>query len=187
MTAPPREGRPALFLDRDGTLNADTGYVDTAERVHLLPGAAAAVSRARALGYLVIVVSNQSGVGRGMFGPEAVELVNARVDALLAEADPAARLDAVYTCPHAPAGGDEAGCDCRKPAPGLLLKAIREHRIDPARSWMVGDKPSDVEAGRAAGTRTVLLSADGKAHGADLGARSLAEAVDRIEGREVAA
>lgn len=187
MTHSADPGRPALFLDRDGTLNADTGYVDRPDRVHLLPGAAAAVARAKALGYLVVVVSNQSGVGRGLFAPGAVDQVNARVDALLLEADPAARLDAVYCCPHAPATEGEAGCDCRKPAPGLLLKAMREHRIDPARSWMVGDKPSDVEAGKAAGTRTILISANGAPDGADLGAHDLSDAVARIEGQEAAA
>jgi D-glycero-D-manno-heptose 1,7-bisphosphate phosphatase len=179
--------RPALFLDRDGTLNADTGYVDRPERVHLLPGAAAAVARARALGYLVVVISNQSGVGRGMFGAGAVDQVNARLDELLLESDPGARLDAVYTCPHAPPAEGEPGCECRKPAPGLILKAIRTHHIDPARSWMVGDKPSDVEAGQAAGTRTVRIAEDGAPDGADLGARSLAEALQRIEVWEAAA
>jgi D-glycero-D-manno-heptose 1,7-bisphosphate phosphatase len=187
MTRTTGAGRPALFLDRDGTLNADTGYVDRPERVELLPGAAAAVARARALGYLVVVISNQSGVGRGLFGPEAVEQVNARLDELLLQADPDARMDAVYTCPHAPPADGEPGCGCRKPAPGLILKAIRTHHIDPARSWMIGDKPSDVEAGRAAGTRTVLLSEDGGPRGADLGARSLAEAVARIAAQEKAA
>jgi D-glycero-D-manno-heptose 1,7-bisphosphate phosphatase len=179
-------GRPALFLDRDGTLNVDTGYVDRPDRVHLLPGAAAAVARARARGFLVVVISNQSGIGRGYFDAAALEAVNARLRELLAGDDPGAVLDALYVCPHAPPVPGQAPCDCRKPAPGLILRAAREHGIDLARSWMVGDKPDDVAAGRAAGTRTVLISKAGEPGGADLGARGLDEAVERIA-REAAA
>lgn len=179
--------RRALFLDRDGTLNVDTGYVHVPETVRLLPGAAEGVAEARRRGYLVVVVSNQSGVGRGFFGPEAVDLVNTKVEALLAEADPEAKLDGVYSCLHAPPEPGEDPCACRKPEPGLLLQAARELGIDLSASWMVGDKPSDVEAGRAAGTRTVYVSKDGAPDGADLGARDLAEAVARIAALEVAA
>jgi D-glycero-D-manno-heptose 1,7-bisphosphate phosphatase len=106
--------------------------------------------------------------------------VNDRLEELLQEADPEARIDAHYVCPHAPPAPGEAGCGCRKPAPGLLLKAAAEHGIDLARSWMVGDKPSDVEAGRAAGTRTVRIAKDAAPDGADLGAGDLGEALDGI-------
>ena len=173
-------GRPALFLDRDGTLNVDHGYVDRPERVDLVPGAAQAVAAARGMGMMVIVVSNQSGVGRGYFGAAAMHRVNDTVRARLQAADAGATLDGLYSCPHAPARAGEAGCDCRKPAPGMILRAAREHGIDLTRSWTVGDKPSDVAAGRAAGTRTILISPDGDPDGADFGARDLAEAVDRI-------
>lgn len=174
-------GRPALFLDRDGTVNVDHGYVDRPERVDLVPGAARAIAAARAMGLKVIVVSNQSGVGRGFFGEAEMARVNDTIRARLEAEEPEAKLDGLYCCPHAPAAPGEPGCDCRKPAPGLLLLAAREHGVDLGRSWTVGDKPSDVAAGRAAGTRTILISPDGDPDGADHGARDLAEAVARIE------
>lgn len=173
-------GGAALFLDRDGTVNVDHGYVDRPERVDLVPGAARAIAAARAMGLTVIVVSNQSGVGRGYFGEAEVARVNDTIRARLEAEEPEAKLDGLYCCPHAPAAAGERGCECRKPAPGMLLRAAREHGIDLARSWTVGDKPSDVAAGRAAGTRTILISPDGSPDGADHGARDLGEAVAHI-------
>ena len=137
----------AVFLDKDGTLVENVPYNVDPQRIALAPGAVEAVTRLSAQGYRIIVVSNQPGVALGYFGPADLAGVRQRLEALL----PA--LDGFYYCPHAPA----AGCDCRKPACGLLLRAAREHAVDLAGSWMVGDILDDIEAGRRAGCRTVLV------------------------------
>ncbi len=151
MTA---EGRQAVFLDRDGTLIADPGYLRDPDQVKLLPGAAAALAALAERGYLLVLVSNQSGVGRGLITAEEARRVHSRFVALLAEAG--VTLDGAYYCPHTP----EAGCACRKPRPGLLLDAAREHGIDLRRSVMIGNAESDVGAGTAAGASTILLRED---------------------------
>jgi len=137
--------RAAAFLDRDGVLMDDRGYVARARDVCLLPGTGAALRRLVRAGYLLIVVTNQSGIGRGMFDEVALREVHQRLCTLLAAEEVA--LDAICHCPHAPA--DQ--CSCRKPLPGLLNQAAGRFPIDRGRSFMVGDKPSDVAAGRAAG------------------------------------
>lgn len=141
----------AIFLDRDGTLIEDVGYLSECHQVKLLPGAAEAVQAFNRGGWTVIIVTNQSGVARGMFDEARIHEVQAHVQQVLNRNG--AFIDAYYFCPHGP----DAGCACRKPRPGMLLQAAREHGIDLARSWMIGDKPSDVEAGRAAGCRTILF------------------------------
>ena len=143
--------RPAVFFDRDGTLISDTGYLSCPNEVELLPGAIALLRGLRSAGFLLVVVSNQSGVGRGLITEEQARSVDHRFRAILAEYGFA--LDGVYYCPHAP----DAECDCRKPKPGLLLRAAAELRIDLKRSYIVGDKLSDVEAGAAVGCRSILL------------------------------
>jgi D-glycero-D-manno-heptose 1,7-bisphosphate phosphatase len=153
---------PALFLDRDGVVIVDRDYLSDPEGVELVPGAAAAMVRAAAAGYLLIGLSNQSGIGRGRFGPAELEAVMERVDLELSRHG--AALDAMYYCPHAP----EAGCRCRKPGPGLLEEAAASFRWDASRSWVIGDKASDVELGRRHGLGAVLV---GTGHGADEGAR----------------
>lgn len=146
--------RPAVFCDRDGTLNEDAdGYISAPERLVLFPGVTGALRDLAQAGYALVVVSNQSGVGRGIMSLRDLERVNERFVELL-EAD-GVRLDGLYFCPHAP----EEGCECRKPRPGMLQRAARELGIDLARSWMVGDKVDDVLAGRAAGCRAVLIRA----------------------------
>jgi histidinol-phosphate phosphatase family protein len=147
----PPATRRAVFLDRDGTLIADLGYPRDPAGVCLLPGAGEALARLRREGFLLILVSNQSGVGRGLIHPAELEAVHRRLEECLAAFD--VRLTAAYYCLHAP----EAACDCRKPAPGLLLRAAREHALELARCVLVGDKPSDVAAGQRAGCRTILL------------------------------
>ena len=142
----------AVFMDRDGTLIDDVGYPSRADDVRLLPGAAEALSRFGAGGYKRIVISNQSGIGRGLITQAQAKAVHERLLAVLAEAG--AEIDAAYYCPHAP---DES-CSCRKPSPELILQAARELDLDPSGSFMIGDKPSDVEAGVRAGCRTILLS-----------------------------
>lgn len=143
--------RSAVFLDRDGTIIEEVNYLARPEQVKLLPGAAEAIREWNAAGVLVIVVTNQAGVARGYFPESRIAEVHARLDALLAECG--ARIDAYYYCPHGP----DDGCECRKPRPGMLLVAAREHDIDLARAWVIGDKVSDADAGRAAGCRAVLV------------------------------
>ncbi|WP_121119236.1 D-glycero-alpha-D-manno-heptose-1,7-bisphosphate 7-phosphatase [Croceibacterium ferulae] len=148
--------RAAAFLDRDGVLMEDRGYVARAQDVCLLPGTGAALRQLVRAGYLLIVVTNQSGIGRGLFDEQALQDVHRRLTVLLAAED--VLLDAIYHCPHAPA----AGCACRKPLPGLLDEAASRFPVNRERSFMVGDKPSDVAAGQAAGLgRTYLIGSPG--------------------------
>ena len=159
MAAP--AGRPAVFFDRDGTLNEDTGYVGEPARLRLLDGACEAVRMVRAAGLACVVVTNQSGVARGMFDEEAVRAVHARLEALLAESD--AYLDGIYYCPHHPEARVEAyrrACPCRKPAPGMLHRAGADLELDLSRSFVVGDKVSDMQAAKAVGARGVRVYAD---------------------------
>jgi D-glycero-D-manno-heptose 1,7-bisphosphate phosphatase len=148
-----RAGRPAVFLDRDGVLNERVmgGYVRRPDDLRLLPGVPEALRRLRALGYFLIVVTNQQGVGKGLMSEADLEAVHRRLNEDLAGAG--ARLDSVYACPHL----EGSGCGCRKPEPGMLLRAIAERNIDPAASWLAGDAPSDLEAARRAGVRPVLI------------------------------
>jgi histidinol-phosphate phosphatase family protein len=143
--------RAAVFLDRDGTLIDDVGYISDPEDVRLVTGAAEALRSLRDDGFALVVVSNQSGIGRGVTTQEQANAVHRR---LLEELERAgAGIDAAYYCPHTP----EDGCACRKPLPGLILDAARELELDLERSTMVGNSDVDVAAGEAAGTRTILL------------------------------
>jgi histidinol-phosphate phosphatase family protein len=144
-------GRAALFVDRDGTLIEERDHLSDPEGVVLLPGVARSLREARAQGHPVIVISNQAGVGRELFPETRVHEVMARLRSLLRREG--VELDAVRFCPHAP----ETGCDCRKPGPRLLLEAAEDLRVALPDSVMVGDKWLDVEAGRAAGARGVLV------------------------------
>jgi histidinol-phosphate phosphatase family protein len=170
--------RPAVFLDRDGTIIDDVGYVGSPDQVQLLPGAAEGIRRLREAGYLAVIVSNQSGVARGLFDEAALREVHARVEALL-QAEGAA-LDGAYYCPYL--DGPEAivprfakASDLRKPAPGMILQAASELGIDRAASWMIGDSERDVQAGERAGCRTVLIASNGAAEaGARFGATYVA-------------
>jgi D-glycero-D-manno-heptose 1,7-bisphosphate phosphatase len=149
---------PGLLLDRDGVLNVEVDHLHEPARVELIPGAAAVVAAMNRRGVPVAVVSNQAGIGRGLYGEVEYAAVTARLAMLLAAHG--ARLDATFHCPHHPEHGLGAYrrvCDCRKPRPGLLLRAAQELGLDLARSVMVGDKISDLEAGRAAGCRTILV------------------------------
>lgn len=144
--------RRAVFFDRDGTLIRDVGYPSDPRDVQLLPQAVEGLRLLRQTGYLLVVISNQSGIGRGYFGEMELQQVHERVVALFS--DEGVAFDGTYFCPHAP----EDGCECRKPQPGMLRLAAEELEIDLAQSVMIGDKPSDVIAGKRAGCRTVLLS-----------------------------
>ena len=169
----------AVFLDKDGTLVENVPYNVDPARVALTAGAREAVARLARGGYRVIVVSNQPGAGLGLFPEDALQAVEAKLRELL----PA--LDGFYYCPHAPA----QGCGCRKPAAGLLERAAREQGITLAGSWMVGDILDDIEAGRRAGCRTVLLDVGNEtewrldaARRPDHVAATLPEAADIIAG-----
>ena len=152
--------RRAIFLDRDGTLNRDTGYVHRKEDWQWLPGVPEALKRLRAGGYVLVVVSNQSGIARGMFDRDALNRLEEWVNADLAAKN--AAIDAWYYCPHLP---EITGpCQCRKPEPGLVLQAARDLHIDLANSWMIGDRVRDVRAGLAAGCRSILLHPEGGGH-----------------------
>lgn len=178
----------ALFLDRDGTIIEDCGYVSRPEDVRLLPGAADAIRRAADAGHRIIIVSNQSGVARGIFDEKALAAVHDRVEELLRAEGGV--IDAAYYCPYldGPAATEEAfrrDSDLRKPKPGMLVQAAEELDVDLSRSWMVGDSVRDIEAGAAAGCRTVLIgnSADESVNGVqpDHRARDLSEAVALLE------
>ena len=149
--------RRAVFLDRDGTLNKDVGYVHRKEDWQWLPGVAEALKRLRAVGYVLVVVSNQSGIARGMYDREALRLLEEWVNEELAAKN--AAIDAWYYCPHLP---EITGhCECRKPEPGLLLQAARDLELDLTNSWMIGDRVRDVQAGLAAGCQSILLHPEG--------------------------
>jgi len=174
---------PAVFLDRDGTLIEDSGFIRDPERVVLIPGAAAALGRLIGAGYRAIVVTNQSGIARGSIRLEDFERVSARLDELLAAEG--AALTASYYCPHHPAV--DGVCECRKPALGNYRLAAFEHDLDLARSVWIGDRMTDLEPARAFEARAILVLTG---HGArvdddleQLGievAQSLVEAVDLV-------
>ncbi len=147
--------RPAVFLDRDGTLNIEKEYLHRVEDWEWIPGAIEAIRRINRMGYLAIVVTNQAGVARGFYSEEAVHTLHDEVNAMLAAEG--GRIDGFYHCPHHPEYGPVRECACRKPEPGMLLAAQRDFGIDLSRSFMIGDKAIDVEAGRGAGATPVLV------------------------------
>jgi len=144
-------GRRAIFLDRDGTLNESVGYVNHESRFHLYPWSVEAIRVIGEEGWLAVLVTNQSGIGRGFFPEKLVEKLHGELQVLLGEAG--AGLDGVYHCPHLP----DAGCECRKPRPGMLLRAAEELGIDLAESWMIGDRICDWRAWWSARTRASLV------------------------------
>jgi D-glycero-D-manno-heptose 1,7-bisphosphate phosphatase len=151
-------GRRAVFLDRDGTVIDENGYVNHIDRVRYLPRSAEAIRKLNENGVLALLVTNQSGVARRIFDRALVERVHEGIQAWLAAAG--ARIDAYYYCPHHPEGADpeyRLVCDCRKPKPGMIERAAREHGVDLARSYMVGDTLSDIEAAERAGVAGVLV------------------------------
>jgi D-glycero-D-manno-heptose 1,7-bisphosphate phosphatase len=146
----------AVFLDRDGTINEEMGYINHLDRFVLLPGAATAIRSINASGLKVVVITNQSGAARGYFPVALIDRVHEKMRRLLSEEG--AFLDGIYTCPHGHQPGKlEAGCDCRKPRPGLLFQAARDLNLDLVRSYVVGDRFQDVEMARRAGARAVLV------------------------------
>ena len=145
-------GRAAVFLDRDGVLNWEAGdYITRPDDLLILPGAAESLARLTAVGWPVFVFTNQAGVGRGRLTEQTLTAIHDRLRAELEAGG--GRIEAIYACIHHP----DAGCDCRKPRPGLLLQAAREHSLDLTRSFVVGDSPRDIAAGAEAGCHTVLV------------------------------
>lgn len=186
--------RPAVFFDRDNTLIANSEYLGEPERVVLLAGAAQAVARCRRLGFATVIVSNQSGVARGMFTEDDVRAVNTRMDEMLLAEDPEATIDLHEFCPYHPEGTVEAYVgdhERRKPKPGMFFDAAKTLDLDLKKSWLIGDAPRDIEAGRRAGCRTILVraalesespaAAERLRHQPDYTATSLQDAVDFIE------
>ena len=154
----PATGERAVFFDRDGTLNEEIGHVRNAEDFRVYSFAAQAVRLVNEAGLRAIVVTNQSGIGRGLIPESLVRRVNRRLTRRIAAGG--GRLDAIYYCPHHPEASVErfrAVCECRKPATGLLEAAVREFGVDLARSFMIGDRFVDILAGRRAGARSILV------------------------------
>src|SRR2546422_5462997 len=189
--------RPAIFFDRDNTLIVSDGYLSDPNKVVLVEGAAEAVAKARQLGYIAVVISNQSGVAKGMFGEEAVWAVNTRINELLKAAKSTATIALHEYCPYHPEATVEKyrqDSPLRKPKPGMILAAADKLKLDLGRSWVIGDAPRDIEAGRAAGCRTILYknpalppspaAQEAQKVAADFVASSLAEVMEII-GREV--
>ena len=155
-----------MFLDRDGTINEERGHIQTPEELVLLPGVASAIRRLNASQYLTVVVTNQSVIARGKCTKIDMKAIHNRLQLLIGEFG--ASIDRIYYCPHHPdqliPGGRQdlkIVCDCRKPEPGLILRATKDMNIDLKMSWMVGDMTSDIEAAKRAGIRSILLSKRG--------------------------
>lgn len=140
--------RPAVFLDRDGTIIKDAEYLSSVDELEVFEFAAEALRLLKEKGYLLIVLTNQSGIARGFFDEATMQTVH---DALQGQLN--GLIDAIYFCPHGP----DDGCDCRKPGVGMIKQAASEHSIDLANSWMIGDKKSDIETGFNAGVGTALV------------------------------
>ena len=162
MTQPDRQDAPAarraVFLDRDGTIIEEVGYLDRPERVELYPWSTDAIRAFNRAGLIVVMVTNQSGVARGFFTEAVVEEVHQHMAAILAEGG--ARIDAYFYCPHHPDGkvpGYAQACDCRKPGRALVDRAVREFGVDPARSFVVGDRWVDVGLARTIGAGAILV------------------------------
>ena len=168
----------AIFLDRDGTINKYVGFLRNEEEFELLPGVAEAVKKINESGYLTIVVTNQPVIARGEVTFEGLETIHNKMETLLGKEG--AYLDAIYFCPHHPHSGYEGEikelkieCDCRKPKPGMLLKAAQDLNIDLRQSYMVGDGENDIKAGKAAECKTVLLNTECEYYGQDVCVASL--------------
>ena len=176
MTAP-NEQKPAVFLDRDGTIMRDAEYLSDPKGIEIFDGAADALRRMKAAGYKICIITNQSGIGRGYFTEKEYRAVEAEVDRQIGPGV----IDGTYFCPALP----DSGAPCRKPSPGMILEAQRDHAIDLTRSFMIGDKLIDAQCGRNAGVRTILVQTgferrDGRSEAADWEVRDLTEAAEII-------
>ncbi len=182
---------PAIFLDRDGTLNFDYGWITSPEKIDLLPGAAEAVRAISQAGFLAVLITNQPVIARGECTEAELSAIHHRLEFLLLQSG--AHLDAIYYCPHHPDAGSpgerpelKIRCHCRKPAPGLLENAARDLNIDVARSWMIGDSERDLGAAAAFGIPAILVPSNQHSFKADIKSAeafrspSVLEAVQRL-------
>ena len=149
---------PAIFMDRDGTVSYEVGYVNHPDRYDIIPGSARAIAKINSSAFLAVVITNQAGVARGYFKEEIILQVHEKLKKLLA--GEGAHLDGIYYCPHHPDVGESPyrqQCNCRKPGPGLILKAQKELDIDLSRSYIIGDSIKDIEAGSNAGVKGIMV------------------------------
>ncbi len=188
--------RPAVFIDRDGTISEEVGYVNHPSRFRLFPYSSEAIRILNDSGWLAIVITNQAGVARGYFSEDVIKQIHRQLENGLREES--ARLDAIYYCAHHPSVGEppyRLDCDCRKPKPGLIEQAVRDFQIDMTASWMAGDRYSDVELARNAGLRSAFVlsgygrgeweyQSQGWKHQPDLVCENLLEAVKSIVNHE---
>jgi D-glycero-D-manno-heptose 1,7-bisphosphate phosphatase len=176
-----RDADKVVVLDRDGTIVLDRHYLSDPAGLEFLPGAAEGLREMSAAGYRLLVITNQSGIGRGLITLASMQQMNERLTQMVAGAG--AHLERIYFCPHRP----EEHCDCRKPRPTLLLRAASELGFTPAKAVVIGDKASDIEFGAAVGATTMLISAAsgaGGAHAADYVVRDLAEAARTLQRKD---
>ncbi|MEE9584238.1 MAG: HAD family hydrolase [Candidatus Brocadiales bacterium] len=177
--------KKAAFLDRDGTIVQGVEYLRSPEELVMQPNAARAIRKFNELGYLTIIVTNQSGVARGYFTEERLAEIHRRLLSMLSREG--AHIDAIYYCPHLAEGTVKeysVDCQCRKPRPGMLQKAAREYDVDLSMSIMIGDTPADIMAGKAVGCKTVLVQPPGNgfemAENPDFIAKDLMDAVTLV-------
>jgi D-glycero-D-manno-heptose 1,7-bisphosphate phosphatase len=172
----------AIFFDRDGVVNYRIAgdYVRSPDQLVLIPDVFKALQKSGELGFIPILVTNQRGISLGRMSEEELDEIHRRLQRELSGRSDSI-FKAIYFCPH----GAEEGCDCRKPKPGMLLRAAREHNIDLAASWMVGDSQSDVTAGKEAGCGTAWVGRGGGQSGADVVGANLNEVMQRIEDVEI--
>jgi D,D-heptose 1,7-bisphosphate phosphatase len=148
----------AVFFDRDGTINIDPGYIGNPELVQLYNGVTEGIFELRSIGFKIIVISNQSGIARGLITGEDVEAVNRKINELLQKAD--TKIDAFYYCPFHPDFNSAEECECRKPSPRMIYDAANDWDIDLKKSYMIGNSVSDIECGSNAGLKTILIKTD---------------------------
>jgi D,D-heptose 1,7-bisphosphate phosphatase len=148
----------AVFLDRDGTIVEDIGYLNNPQQIQFIPGSIEAIKKLNEAGYKVVVITNQAGVARGLITEDMLQTIDKTLHKFILNGG--AHLDGVYYCPHHPEHGVhpyKQECECRKPHPGLIKRAHRDLNIDLSQSFMVGDKATDIQAGKRAGTKSILV------------------------------
>ncbi len=169
-----------VFLDRDGTINVDKEYVHKIEDLEFIPGVLEALTKLAKTDYKIIIITSQSGIGRGFYTQRDYEIFTKH---MLEEIEKhGGRIDRIYYCPHHP----DAGCDCRKPKPKLILDGAKDFDIDLSKSYMIGDKKADVDMGRNAGCKTIsVMTGKGEKSEADYAAKNLVDAIDAIINKKV--